>query len=314
MSFRNDGQFPVSHISLASILSHYSINDFSYSLADGGIENTTCIIQAPEQTYALRIYRQAKKPLAAIKCELLYMSALRSQGLPVPTVYTNQHESAITQAHVNDQNWEALLMEYMLGQHPSGYTSALISQMAQAQAPMHLIGEAFDRPNNVVPHPTKLVESEFVHRVDQDKLDNKKLLDYIERIVKYEVILDKELPLGYSHFDFDSGNILVDSNGHLSAILDFDDLQYSPLVVCLGYTLWSILYETRSENLILRYMAEYQKNRRLCQLEQQFLPKVMLFRHYVITALKVLNGHTAQADVQKYEDVEKQIILLIEEQ
>lgn len=64
MSFHNDGQFPVSHKSLAGILSQYGIEDFAYSVATSGIENTTCIIEVSNKQYALRIYRQAKKCIA----------------------------------------------------------------------------------------------------------------------------------------------------------------------------------------------------------------------------------------------------------
>ena len=112
---------------------------------------------------------------------------------------------------------------------------------------------------------------------------------------------------GYSHFDFDLGNILVDEHDQLSAILDFDDLQYAPLVICLGYTLWSVLYETNDKNALTSYLTEYQKARTLSTLELEYLPKIMLFRHYVITTLKILNGHVAKADVQKYKALEQSL-------
>lgn len=81
MGFHNDGQFPTSDTSLSSILSHYGIEDFSFTVATSGIENTTCIIKTPKQKYALRVYRQAKKPLAAIDCELVFMGKLLHKSL-----------------------------------------------------------------------------------------------------------------------------------------------------------------------------------------------------------------------------------------
>lgn len=309
MSFRNDGQFPVSDKSLSGILSNYGIKSFSYHLATSGIENTTCIIEAPSQRYALRIYRQAKKSLNAIERELTFMNTLRKKDLPVPKNYVNQAHQSITHCEVDGKQWQALLMEYMPGQHPDSYTQNLLDQMAQAQARMHLTGESIDYDESMS-RLTHLVEGGFVCRIDKNSISNKQLLAYFERIAKYEITLDADLPCGYSHFDFDLGNILVDDSSHLSAILDFDDLQYAPLVVCLGYTLWSVLYETRNESFVNQYVAEYQKVRQLNLLEQEYLPKVMLFRHYVITALKILNGHIAKGDIQNYETLESQLIYL----
>lgn len=62
----------------------------------------------------------------------------------------------------------------------------------------------------------------------------KKPLAVILRITNHIVKLPAALPCGYSHLDFDMGNILVDEQNNLSAILDFDDLQYAPLVICFG--------------------------------------------------------------------------------
>lgn len=144
--------------------------------------------------------------------------------------------------------------------------------------------------------------------IDKNKLADERLIKYIERIVNYTVKLSMELPCGYSHFDFDMGNVLVDDQNNLSAILDFDDMQYAPLVICLSYTLWSILYETGNDELVAQYLADYQKQRPLTELEKEYLPKIMLFRHYVITALKILNGHTSSENAERYENLETKLI------
>lgn len=309
MSFHNGGQFPVSDESLGHVLSNYGIEGFSYRIATRGIENTTCIIEASKQKYALRIYRQAKKSLSAIEHELAFMDMLRKDDLPIPRKYVNQARQSITHCMVDGRQWHALLMEYMPGKHPGHYTQDLLGQMAQVQARIHLTGENIDYDGSTS-RLTHLVENEFMRHIDKNSITDKQLSAYTERIAQYEIALDPDLPCGYSHFDFDLGNILVDHPNRLSAILDFDDLQYAPLVVCLGYTLWNVLYETGNEDLVDQYVAEYQKTRPLNALEQNYLPKVMLFRHYVITALKILNGRIAKDDIQRYEDLESRLIRL----
>lgn len=313
MSFHNDGQFPVSHEALANILSAYGVTTFSYSIATNGIENTTCLIETSKQKYALRIYRQAKKPLPAIEREIAFMQILRSQGSPIPRVYSNQAEEMVAQVDWDGRSWEVLLMECMPGEHPAAYSTLLLNQMARAQAQMHILGGEFAKSHNSPPSLTELAEGEFAWRINTSQIKDKRLLNYLNRIVNYRVPLDSSLPCGYSHFDLDIGNILVDAHGSLAAILDFDDLQYAPLVVCLGYSLWSILYESKRKDLVEQYLTAYQKIRQFTEKEREYLPKIMLFRHYVITALKILNGHTTDEDVLFYENIEQQLGQLSQE-
>lgn len=304
MSFHNDGQFPISHESLADILRQYDIASFTYVYATGGIENTTCFIKTPSQRYALRVYRYAKKPTAAMMREMQYMDVLREHGLPIPQVYSNNAGRSITTVHVDGAEWQAILMEYMHGTHPVSYSPNLLRHMAQVQASMHTIGAGMPGGRITL---TELVEGEFVKRLDMSTISGQRARRYIERISSYAVQLGPTLPCGYSHFDFDMGNILVGSHNKLVAILDFDDLQYAPLVICLAYTLWSILFETGDMAHVEQYLAVYQQYRNLTPLERAYLPRIMLFRHYVITALKMLNGHTQAADITRYESLEQLI-------
>jgi Ser/Thr protein kinase RdoA (MazF antagonist) len=70
---------------------------------------------------------------------------------------------------------------------------------------------------------------------------------------------------GLSHFDFDIDNVLT-KNDHVTAILDFGDIECMPLVVCLGYTLWDVLCEEGgSPALVARYLQKYQAVRQLNQ-------------------------------------------------
>jgi hypothetical protein len=73
-----------------------------------------------------------------------------------------------------------------------------------------------------------------------------------------------------------------------------------PLVVCLGYTLWDVLFEKGgSAELVARYLQIYQGVRQLNQSEQDVLLQIILFRHYVITTVQIHFGNFNQNDLDK---------------
>ena len=80
-----------------------------------------------------------------------------------------------------------------------------------------------------------------------------------------------------------------------------------PFVVCLAYTMWHIQSESGSD-ATQQYLADYEAIRQLSDLERKFLKPIMLFRHYMISSLKVLNKHTSPNDIRKYLTTEEQLL------
>ena len=73
-----------------------------------------------------------------------------------------------------------------------------------------------------------------------------------------------------------------------------------PLVVCLGYTLWDVLFEKGgSPASVARYLQKYQEVRQLNQSEKEVLREIILFRHYVITTVQIHFGDLSQNDLDK---------------
>src|SRR5205823_589663 len=108
--------------------------------------------------------------------------------------------------------------------------------------------------------------------------------------------LHDSLPNGLSHFDLDIENILT-KHDRVTAILDFGDIECMALVVCLGYTLWDVLFEKGgSPELVTRYLQKYQGVRQLNQSEQDVLLRIILFRHYVITTVRIHFGNFSHND------------------
>lgn len=296
------GQFVPSADKIQEILFQYGLSLTSFEPATSGIENCTLLVVALAQRYVLRVYRHHRKPDAHIRRELAFIKYLVAAGLPTVPAIANQ----FGQSYIKHGTWRAILMPFRSGTHPGKYTATLVSQMAQAQATMHQMATNFAKPPIWELPVTKLKESNFLKHIQIDEIKNTDTKGFLRRVKNYRYQLDRNLPKGYCHLDFDLGNVLVDSCDKLSAILDFDDLAHAPYALCLGYTLWS-LYLQDDVELFSRYLQEYQKIRQLHQAELAVLPAIMLFRHYTIGAMKVLAGTMDELALDKYLRIESKL-------
>ena len=138
----------------------------------------------------------------------------------------------------------------------------------------------------------------LVSKVEGTSVGGQEVRDLLQRIKVYSYPLSTDLPYGYNHLDIDfDGNVLT-KNNHVSGIVDFDDLQYSPGVVCLGYSLWNIL-DDEGIHAMRHYLREYEKVRPLTPAEYEALPNVVFFRNYVMVVIRLLLG----SEITPIEDV-----------
>ncbi len=275
---------------LKKVLSVYNLNVTSFKVAKGGIENTTALVKTKQGQFAFRVYRKSKKKTREIEQELEFMAYLTKAGLPVPKVYQNNSGKFITSFQANQTRWKAMLMDCMEGEHPKSYTPAMLKDFAKVQAKMHLLGIKFAKKQPKYWTMDRLKEEEFYKAIDIKKLKKQKVKNFLLKGRSFTVILNPKLPKGFNHLDYDHANTLV-KNNRLSAILDFDDLTYSPAAVCLGFTLWDIFYMENkhlSNKFASLYLKEYKKHRPISGLELASLKNILLFRNYQIFALLVM--------------------------
>ncbi|MEI7522669.1 MAG: phosphotransferase [Candidatus Saccharibacteria bacterium] len=305
MAYKKTGQFIAQYETIALFLKQYSITNFTYSKAKKGIENTTLIINTNTKKYVLRIYRYAHKNDDEILLELGFMHELKLRSLPVPTIYSNIAGKLLTHESINGLDWQAILMEFCEGYHADTYTNGLIVDFATRQANMHIAGIDFASNNTTQQKITELVETEFIHLIPQKSLNEKGTKALIERAESFKVSMSLDLPYGYSHFDFDIENVLVDNSDHIKAILDFDDIRYGPLVMCLAYTLWQVLFSTDSPKMVQDYLKSYEKIRPLDANELMAIAPIMLFRHYVLASLTQIRNELIGEKLERYLKIEK---------
>lgn len=278
-------QFTTTKGAVGTILGSYGISSFTYKELKNGIENTTLLIKSLSKDFALRIYRRNKKSDSDIRLEIHFQKFLHARDFPLPEIIQNKKGDLLTVLEIEGIAWQAVLMEYMGETDFTTYTDNLLQDLATTQAKMHVAGIEFAKtiPNHKVYTELKetMMDNHPISGLDKDQGE------FIERAKKFYLPFNTKLPFGYNHLDFDThGNVLVKNNKVL-AILDFDDLFYSPAVLCLGYTLWHILFETNEIDKVKKYLTEYQKIRILTSEELEILPKIVLFRNYVIGAIEL---------------------------
>jgi Ser/Thr protein kinase RdoA (MazF antagonist) len=287
---------------VASLGKRYDIVVDRYSEAASGIENTTLVISSGDSRYVFRIYRHGKKTNEQIAAELEFMAYLGNHSVPVASIRANNEGGLITLFESGAKSWQAIVMDFVEGEHPKELTNALLTDIATTQAQMHLSGADYHAQTEVIRQLDTLVETEFIKQIDLKSLDDE-LRAFFERGAAYNLSLSPDLPCGPCHLDYDEQNMLCRDDA-LVAVLDFDDMAIAPFAICLAYTLWHV-QDSYGQAAADAYLSVYQQLRTLTQLEQQLLPAAMLFRHYMITAIKVLDNQISQQDIHDYLQTEQ---------
>jgi Ser/Thr protein kinase RdoA (MazF antagonist) len=306
MKIESANQFKANKESLVKIAGTYGLELKDYDIAATGIENTTIIADCAKGKFVFRIYRKLKKTNEHIHQEINFTEFLHSRGIQVPRIITNNKNELLTMFTDDDSAWQIIVMDFIEGSHPAKYTTGLINTMASLQAKIHTVTKDFKSPYEGFVLK-ELRERQFIKHIATEDLKDNELIQFIDRAKNFHVELADVLPWGLSHLDFDEGNILVNTNDEITAILDFDDLALVPYVVDLGYSMWSIWYNSDAESA-RNYLKSYQESRELSTQEMNILPSVILFRHYVICAMFVLEGESDNEHIDKYLSLEKEIL------
>lgn len=304
-----ENQLNITQENLSIILKKYEIEDFTFEVFSLGIANTSVKIITSDKIYVLRVYSYGRKPDAEIILESEFQDYLREKGVPIPTIYKNKNNDELSHIEVEGRIWQVVLMEFKKGIILNNYPDDLLVELAQIQAKMHILGMDFAK--NIKKHYRVMREmQDTIWPTKQEVIVppglNPEIKPFMERARRMNVQINPELPHGYNHLDLDfEGNILIEEN-HISAILDFDDLTYSACIICLGYTMWHILFVTGDWDKVYFYLNEYRKGRDLTSLELKTLPEIMLFRNYVLGIIEFAL-HKNYERVEKILGLEKSI-------
>lgn len=287
MKLEPDKQITLTQISLAMLLSRYGISDFTFEVIREGIANSSAVIQTGNKKYVARVYAQGKD-VDDILFEISFQGYLRRAGVPIPVIQKNTNGKELTVFETEKRRWQAVLMDFVEGQSVTVNPSdVLIAQLATLHAKMHRMGmevsKQLDRPKKL----WKDLHDTLAVKVEKTTIGGQAVQDCIHRIKEYRYVLSPDLPYGYNHLDIDFDGNVITRGDHVMGIVDFDDVQYSPIVVCLGYTLWNILDDNGKEAMF-RYLEVYEKIRPLTSSERSALPNVVFFRNYFMVMIRLL--------------------------
>jgi homoserine kinase type II len=308
MKLDAESQFTPTKQNITGILSAYDIALTTYRSAKTGIENCTMHITSGQERYVLRVYRQNKKSDAAILSELKFIDYLLHNCIPTIPAITNKSGQTITHVRSKDLTWQAILMRYAQGTHAIHYSDVLLQNLANIQAHMHNLADAYDSSGDKLDTITELRETIFIKLIKNQHLLGSRYQAFIDHSKNYASKLDPLLPTGLCHLDYDNGNVLS-KNGKITAVLDFDDLSYAPYVMCLAYTLWDVLFDTKLAK-VKDYVVYYQKIRTLNTAEKAQLIPIILFRNYVIGCAQIAAGNMSDVLLKKYTEIEHQLLEL----
>lgn len=301
-------QIALSRETLAPVLGAYGIADFAFAPIEEGIENTSARVASGGRRYVLRAYAEGKRD-PEILLEVALQDFLRDRGIPIPAIIPNANGEKLTVVQVGGRRVQAILMDFVEGESVTSDPSpALLGELAGIQARMHALGiefaETMERPES----PLTELREEAAEKLTDVPVGGADVREAFKRIAAYRYPLDPRLSYGYNHLDIDfDGNVIVEG-GHVKGIVDFDDVRYSPAVVCLGYTLWNIL-DDQGEGMMRRYLAAYEAVRPLAAAERDALPNVLFFRNYMMIAVRLLlwNDATPIGDVTSLLKLERDI-------
>jgi len=291
-----ESQLALTEGTLAEVLVAYGITDFTFTPIHSGIQNSSAYITSSGKNYVLRVYMHGHKSNDDIKREIRFQDYLRSHGIPIPIIYPNSEGEELTVKKVvgdpHSRDWQMFLMEFIDGQNRTEQpTPGLIDELATLQARMHLLGVEFAKI--VAPGAHRWYDDlhdTHVAEVKEVPIPGQEILNFIERIKAFRYPLGPELPQGYNHLDLDfDGNVLV-KNEKVAGIIDFDDLAYSPIIVCLGYAVYQMFLDHGIE-VARQYLQTYEKIRPLLPTEKEALSHVVMFRNYALAALRLRLWH-----------------------
>jgi len=312
MKLEPANQINLNKEALNTILNIYNIDDFTFELIKEGIANSSAFIQSNNKKYVVRVYAQGKKD-EDTAFEINFQNYLRAHSIPIPVIHKNSSGQGLTIVEIDGKQWQVILMDFVEGKSVTIKPSFdLIAELARMQAKMHLLGIEFAKLNSRPSHLWIDLHDGLASKVENTSIRGQEVKDLIERIKKYSYLLNPDLPYGYNHLDIDfDGNVLTKDN-QVSGIVDFEDLKYSPIIVCLGYSLWNILDDEGLEAM-KHYLNEYEKVRPLTSAEYEALPNVVFFRNYVMAIIRLLlwEENTPIEDIHGILKLEKEILILL---
>lgn len=236
---------------------------------DRGTVQINTRVSTSQGIFVVKVYRN--RSLKSVQFETMLLVDLERTGVPCPRVVSNGSAETVMEL----RGLPVAVFTYIEGTEPETLGPVRRSQVLRAVAELHEFTrgrrryETDDRWNYTMEFSLeRLREAASRSRLH----DPASKLEWLEARVR-ECNLPASLPRGVCHCDFDRSNLLF-AGDRLTAILDFDDANYTWLMMDLINLMENYAWEdpeTPDWESCARIIAEYQQFRPLTELEKRHM-------------------------------------------
>jgi homoserine kinase type II len=257
---------------LAQIMTNYTLGKYieSEPFTNGNVQ-TNIRIQTTNGQFVFRYYENRTENSVLFETELLRY--LKGNNYPCPEPIKNRNGD-----FVNIYNSKPyVVFEYVEGHHVQEPNEIQKKQLIQKAAELHTITKDYQpihkesRWNYGVGFCKEQAQKASVRT---NSLNSIKKLIWLENGL-HELNLPQSLPKGICHADFHFSNVIF-NNGEFSALLDFDDANYTYLLFDLVGLIESWAWRYDKDEIInfkeaKKIVLEYTKHRPLKTVEKEHL-------------------------------------------
>ncbi|REE67037.1 homoserine kinase [Paenibacillus taihuensis] len=260
-----------SEYELSQICSNYNLGTYVDSTPfTNGTVQTNLKIQTTAGHYVFRYYENRNENSVLFETNLL--SFLKDCNYPCPAPFKNK-DGNLAGIH-NSKPY--VLFEFMEGEHIEEPNEKQVKQLIQKAAELQSLTKNYspihkdDRWNYSVEFCRELARHES-KRINT--INSKNKLAWLEKEL-LELELPESLPKGICHADFHFSNVLY-NNDEFSALLDFDDANYTYLLFDLIGLISNWAWQYGEDNLNIleakKVISEYSQHRPLYDIEERHL-------------------------------------------
>lgn len=256
-------------------------------------ENATFSVMAQGKRYALRLHRGNYHQKAAIESELLWLDALRTEGIQVPEALRDgQGERIQTYVLSPDEQRHAVLFHWIEGEMPTSEVSPdAFKQLGEITARLHQHSRQWQRPDDFQrlrwDHDSMVGSSS--HWGDWRDISDLSTRDYdlIETVIadvdtkltRYGQRSDR---FGLIHADLRLTNLLLDRGE--TRVIDFDDCGFGWYLHDLAAAISFVEHHPSAPIWVDRWIEGYQRIHHFSDDDFAILPALLIQRRIQLTA------------------------------
>ena len=244
----------------------------------GGCDNLNLLVTFGTRRVVLRRYSHT--PEEEIEWELQLIRYLATRGFPTPAVFVGK-DGALSHDFLGRP---AALFTFIPGREPSPQSPQEAGRVADAVAQLHLVTRDLHLPHARSHTDWKRLErlEAFASRLASPGLAEMaaRAREFREKFAERLAAVSGALPAGIVHHDANPGNALLDEDGKLVALLDFDEAHEGELLTDVAslLRLWGTPdhWQGLEPELTEAVLSAYNERRPLSEVEWEMLPDFLL--------------------------------------